>query len=149
MGGRDRSRSRVVAIAGASLLLAHCGGGQEDAVQLVFTSTPAAVILERPFSVEVQARDRAGHGTGTTQQGQRRVEIQLGLGASPVAGSLGGPDSAIADGDGNAPYQGLTVDIPGQYALIATVPGVAAIPPVTSPPFNAIAAPAPPVDAGP
>jgi hypothetical protein len=136
-----------VVIAGVSLLLVRCGADQGDAVQLVFTSTPAMVVLEQPFSVEVQARDGSGHGTGTTQGGQR-VEIQLGLGASPTGGSLGGPDTAIADGDGNAWFQGLTLDISGQYAFIASAPGVAAIPPVTSAPFSVIGGPAPP-DAGP
>jgi hypothetical protein len=37
-------------------------------------------------------------------------------------------------------FQGLILDIPGQYALIASVPGVAAIPPVTSPPFTVVSA---------
>jgi len=151
VGARSRLRSRVAAIAGASLLLAPvgCGGdsGQDEAVQLSFISTPTTVILGRPFSVVVQAQDRSGHGAGTTQGGQL-IDIQLGLGASPTAGSLGGPDSTIAGSDGNATFQALTLDIPGQYALTASVPGVAAIPRVTSGSFSAIAPPSL-VDVGP
>jgi hypothetical protein len=107
------------------------------------------VILGRPFSAEVQAQDRFGHGTRITQGGQQ-VVIELGLGASPTAGSLGGqvPDSVMADSDGNATFEGLNLDISGQYALRASVPGVRAIPAVDSPFFSAIAPP-PLVDAGP
>ena len=149
MSASGRSRPWVVVIAAVSLLGVRCGESQGDAVQLVFTDTPAMVALRRSFSVEVQARDRSGRGAGTTQGGQRRIEIQLGLGAAPPAGSLGGPDTALAAGDGDASFPGLTLDIPGQYTLVASVPGVGAIPPATSAPFGVIGAPEPLVDAGP
>jgi len=137
-----------VVIAAVWLLGVSCGESQGDAVELVFTDTPAMVALRRSFTVEVQARDRSGHGTSTTQGGQR-IEIRLGLGAAPPAGALGGPVSALAAGDGDASFPGLTLDIPGQYTLVASVPGVGAIPPVTSAPFGVIGAPEPLVDAGP
>ncbi|HET9158115.1 MAG TPA: hypothetical protein VFN91_15690 [Myxococcaceae bacterium] len=141
-----------MALGAASLLLARCGGGpgggHADAVQLVFTSIPDRTITQQPFSVAIQARDGSGHGTGTTQGGQL-VEVQLGLGASPPAGMLGGPVNVSADGDGNATFQGLSLDVPGQYTLIASVPAVAAITPVTSPQLNVLRAPIPGFDAGP
>ena len=123
----------------AALLLTRCGG-QSDAVELAFTSTPRTVTLGQPFSVGVQARDRSGHGTGTTKDGQRQVGIQLSFGGSPPATALGGPASAKADSDGNVIFQGLSLDIPGQYSLTASVPGDAAIPPVTSAPFTVVSA---------
>ena len=142
-----------MALGGAALLLARCGGapgsGHADAVQLVFTSIPDRAVAQQPFSVAIQARDGSGQGTGTTQGGQRLVEVQLGLGASPPAGTLGGPDKVSADGDGNATFEGLTLDVPGQYTLIASVPAVSAITPVTSPQLNVLRAPIPGFDAGP
>jgi hypothetical protein len=141
-----------MAFGGAALLLAGCGGSPAtshgDAVQLVFTSTQAVVLTQQPFSVAVQARDGSGHGTGTVQQGQQ-VVVHLGLGSSPPAGALGGTTSATADADGNAIFQGVTLDVLGQYTLTASVPAVAAIPAATSPSLMVVKAPIPGADAGP
>ena len=116
-------------------------------MELVFTSTPAIVLTQQPFSVAVQARDGSGHGTGTLHQGH--VEVQLGLGSSPPGGELGGTARATADADGNAILQGLTLHVLGQYTLTASVPAVAAIAPVTSPSLTVVKPPIPGADAGP
>jgi hypothetical protein len=131
--------SRFLALVAGVLLLAGCSGGPGDAVQLVFTSIPATVILEEPFSVTVQARDSAGRGTGTIQfpGEQRQVEIQLSLGGAPRAAALGAADR-VADCDGNAIFQDLSLDIPGLYSLVASVPTVPAMPLATSPTFTVL-----------
>jgi hypothetical protein len=137
MRARSGARSASVTLAIAALLLTRCGG-QSDAVELAFTSTPRTVTLGQPFSVGVQARDRSGHGTGTTQGGELQVEISLSLAAAPHAAAFGQP-SPIADHNGNATFSGLTLDVPGDYTLMAFDPGVAAIAPVTSPLFSVVA----------